>query len=372
MQTQSQHDGVKLKWRGAAHVRLADFIAAHKDQVIERWQEHAPERLHLMLDRSALLDHLPHFIDDVIEALRSKAGGWPHIESAEGHGRQRLEVGVDAGSLIREMHLVGETVADLAKEKGEDFAVDDLLRMTYIIGLGAAASVSAYAALRDKQLADQAAQHFSFIAHEIRNPLHSARLAAQVLARVPEAERVPHLERLDRALAQLEELVDDSLIEARLFGEPRLNVECLRSIELVESAHDDLAGQIADKGLLLSNRVEDFTLEADRTLLGSALINLMRNAVKFTRNGGRIAVTAKHTDSRAVFTVRDECGGIPEDFMPKLFKPFVQADSGKGGSGLGLMIVKQAVEAHGGTIDVENEPGKSCCFTVELPRTQPV
>lgn len=353
-------------------MRLADFIAAHKDAVIERWQERAPERLQLKLDRSALINHLPHFIDDLVEALRSKAGNWPHIESAKGHGRQRLEVGVDAGSLTREMHLVGETIAELAKDNGEDLTVDDLLRMMSIIGRGAAASVSAYAALRDKQLADQAAQHFSFIAHEIRNPLHSARLAAQVLVQVPDEERGPHLERLDRALAQLEQLVDDSLIEARLYGEPRLNVESLRSIEVVESAYADLGGQIAEKNLLLSNKVEDFTLETDRTLLVSALTNLMRNAVKFTRNGGRIVVTAQHTDGRAVFGVRDECGGIPEDFMPKLFKPFVQAQSGKGGSGLGLLIVKQAVEAHGGTVDVDNEPGKGCCFTLELPRKQPV
>lgn len=351
-------------------MHLADFIAANKDAVIERWQEYARYRLNLELDRSELLDHLPHFIDDLIEALRSEEGEWPHVESAKGHGRQRLDVGVDAGSLTREMTLVGETVAELAEEQGADFSNRDLLRMMSIIGRGAAASVSAYAALRDKQLGDQAAQHFSFIAHEIRNPLHSARLAAQVLARVPEGERERHLERLDRALEQLENLVDDSLIEARLYGDTRLNVESVRSVELVGKAHDDLGGQVSEKALVLEHEVEDFTLDVDRTLLGSALINLMRNAVKFTREGGRIVVSARHTNGRAVFEVRDECGGIPAEFMPKLFKPFLQARSAKGGSGLGLLIVKQAVEAHGGSVRVDNEPGKGCCFSLDLPRKQ--
>lgn len=350
---------------------LADFIAANKDPIIERWQEHARDRLGLELDRLALLDHLPHFVDDLIEALRSDKGTWPHVESAKGHGRQRLEVGVDVGSLTREMTLVGETVAELAEKKGEYFSGGDLLRMMAIIGRGAAASVSAYAALRDQQLAEQAAQHFSFIAHEIRNPLHNARLAAEILARVPESDREEHRKRLERALTQLEDLVNDSLIEARLYGEPRLRAEPVRSVELIEQAHEDLRPQVAEKALVLENAVEDFTLEIDRTLLGSALVNLMRNAVKFTCDGGRIVVTARHTDGTAVFAVRDECGGIPEDFMPKLFKPFVQARSEEGGSGLGLLIVKQAVEAHGGTVSVENDPGHGCCFKIELPRHRP-
>lgn len=352
--------------------RLADFIEAHKQQLVLLWQEHARERLELELEESALLDHLPDFVSDLVEALRSDQGEWPHVESAKGHGRQRLKVGIDIGSLTREMTLVGETVAELADQHGEVFSHNDLLRLMSLIGLGAAASVSAYAEVRDEQLAEQAARHFAFIAHEIRNPLHNARLAADVLARVPESDREQHQKRLERALTQLENLVDDSLIEARLYGEPRLHVKSLRAVDLVEEAHGDLLGQITEKRLVLEQEVEDFALEADRTLLSSALVNLMRNAVKFTRAGGRIVVTARHSNGSAVFAVRDECGGIAEDFMPRLFKPFSQARSEKGGSGLGLLIVKQAVEAHGGTVTIQNEPGRGCCFQIELPRQQPV
>ena len=349
---------------------LADLMEAHKQPLIRLWQKHARQQLELDLDESVLLDHLPQFIDDLIQALRSNEGGWPHIASAQNHGRQRLEFGIDIGSLTREMTLLGEAVAELAAERGEKVSSSDFLRLMSLIGWGAAASVSAYAKMRDEQLAEQAAQHFSFIAHEIRNPLHNARLAAEVLARVPESEREQQQKRLERALTQLENLVDDSLIEARLYGEPRLHVKSLRAVDLVEAAHEDLLGQITEKRLVLEQKVEDFALEADRTLLSSALVNLMRNAVKFTREGGRIVVTARHTNGSAVFAVRDECGGIPEDFMPRLFKPFSQARSGKGGSGLGLLIVKQAVEAHGGTVTVENEPGRGCCFRLELPRQQ--
>lgn len=349
-------------------MHLADFIEANKDRVIEQWRLYAVEQLSLDLESSELLDHLPVFLEDLVQGLRSGTLEWPHVESARRHGRQRLKVGVDIGSLTQEMNLVGVTVAEIARQRGEDFPMDELLRLMLLIGRGAALSVSTYAELRDRQLADQAAQHFSFIAHEIRNPLHNARLAAQLLAHAPETERGTYLGRLDRALRQLAELVDDSLIGARLYGEPHLDVERLRSLELIEQAHDDLDEQIAEKNLVVEHEIEDFTLDGDRTLLRSALINVLRNAVKLTRDGGRILVAARHTNGDAVFEVQDECGGIPEDLMPRLFRPFAQARSARGGSGLGLVIVKQAVEAHGGAVEVDNHPGKGCRFRLILPR----
>jgi signal transduction histidine kinase len=351
-------------------MRLVEFIESNRERIVRRWQRNAEERMSLDLSKSQLRNDLPHFIDDVIEALRDPGGRWPHTEGAKKHGRQRMRVGVKIGSLTEEMTLVGETVAELAFEDSEDFASDDVLRMMAIIGRGAAASVSAYAALRDRELADQAAQHFSFIAHEIRNPLHNARLAAQVLAIAPESEREKHQERLDHALADLTELVDDSLIEARLYGDPRLDIERADARELVEAACGDLAAQQEDRDLSIATDVEDFSLDVDRTLILSALTNLLKNAVKFTREGGRIAVEARQVDGRAVFEVGDQCGGIPDDVLPLLFEPFVQADPQKGGSGLGLVIVKQAAEAHGGSVQIDNRPGDGCRFVLELPRRQ--
>lgn len=351
-------------------MRLADFIDSNRERLIERWQRNAEDRMSLDLSKSQLRNDLPHFIDDVIQALRDPAGRWPHTEGAKSHGRQRMRVGVKIGSLTEEMTLVGETVAELAFEDDEDFPGDDLLRMMSIIGRGAAASVTAYAALRDRELADQAAQHFSFIAHEIRNPLHNARVAAQLLAAAPEAERAKHLELLDRSLSQLTALVDDSLIEARLYGEPRLNIQRIGARQLVQTVSGDLAPQAGERGVSVTTDVEDFSLDIDRTLILSALENLLKNAVKFTREGGSIVVAARQVGDRAVFEVGDQCGGIPDNVLPLLFEPFVQAEPQKGGSGLGLVIIKQAAEAHGGTVRVDNRPGTGCCFVLDLPCRQ--
>lgn len=352
-------------------MQLADFIAANKDKLIEQWRRYARERLALDLDDSELLDDLPAFLDDLVEGLRSGTGEWPQVESAKRHGRQRVRVGAGIGSLTEEMNLVGATVAEIARQQGRKFTANEVLGMMLLIGEGAAVSVSTYAKLRDQQLADQAAQHFAFIAHEIRNPLHNARLAAQLLAKTPEADRGSHLERLNRALDELSRRVDDSLVEARLYGDPRVKCERLRSVELVAQAHEELREQVSERNLVLEHDIEDFALDGDRALLGSALINLLRNAVKFTCDGGRILVSARHTNGDAIFEIHDQCGGIPEDLLPRLFQPFVRERPVKGGSGLGLLIAKQAAEAHGGRVEIENHPGTGCSFRLSLPRQAP-
>ncbi|HET6628873.1 MAG TPA: HAMP domain-containing sensor histidine kinase [Woeseiaceae bacterium] len=351
-------------------MKLADFIESNRDRLVARWAENVVECLSLDLDEAQLRNDLPHFIADLVEALRDPAGHWPHFEGAEQHGRQRMRLGVNIGSLSTEMTLVGATIVELVDESGENIGNDELVRMMIIIGHGAAASVNAYAILRDKQLADLSAQHFSFIAHEIRNPLHNARLAAQALAKIPEAGRPKVLERLERALEQLSDLVDDFLVEARLYSDPQLNIERLLSSDLIDHVCDDLAPQIEDRRLTLSTEVDQFKLDGDRTILLSALTNLLKNAVKFTREGGRIVVRARSQGGRALFEVGDQCGGIAEAFLPRLFQPFVRGRSEEGGSGLGLVIVKQAAEAHGGTVHVDNEPGEGCCFRLDLPRKQ--
>jgi signal transduction histidine kinase len=225
--------------------------------------------------------------------------------------------------------------------------------------------------MRDRELADQAAQHFSFIAHELRNPLQNARLATQLLKFNSGDARDELFRRLDRWFSQISDLVDDSLVQARLFGEPRLHLQTVEAGELVDLAREDVATQAMKRGLSITVEVEPFELDVDRKLIVSALTNLLKNAVKFTCDGGRIVVRARSCDERSHFEVEDECGGIPDELLGRLFQPFTQGSSSDGGTGLGLMIVKQAAEAHGGSVRVANRPGEGCTFVVDLPSAHP-
>ena len=107
-------------------------------------------------------------------------------------------------------------------------------------------------------------------------------------------------------------------------------------------------------------------IQGDARLLHSTLSNLIHNAVKYTREGGRVTVRGRSVDDRVVIEVEDECGGLPEGKIEELFNPFVQAGADRTGFGLGLAIAKQAAEAHAGAIRVHSLPGKGCVFTLDL------
>lgn len=348
-------------------MRLADYVECNKARLIERWKALAIDRLALELEDSQLLDHLPDFLDELSAAARDPAQRWD-LECARSHGRQRMRIGVDIGTLTIEMALVGEALIGMIGADGLPLHRDEMQLLSRIVGEATAASVSAYAQMRDKQLSQQAAQHFSFIAHEIRNPLHNARMAAMLAGSGRGAdERERNVERLQRALAQLSDLVDNSLVQARLFGEPRLTMEHQEVTDLIDAVREDVTAHAEARGLTLVIEAQQFSIDADRKLLVSALTNVVKNAIKFTHEGGKVTLRAKQVDGRALFEVKDECGGLPDDLHDRLFRPFVQAGSDKSGFGLGLAIVKQAVDAHRGAVRVINHPHDGCTFILDLP-----
>jgi signal transduction histidine kinase len=111
----------------------------------------------------------------------------------------------------------------------------------------------------------------------------------------------------------------------------------------------------------------DDRIALDTRLVRSALGNLVRNAVKYTSAGSLVEIRGRITDGRAVLEVEDCCGGLDAGQVEQAFAPFVRLDSHQSGFGLGLAIAKQAVDAHGGSIRVQNLPGKGCIFVLELP-----
>ena len=113
------------------------------------------------------------------------------------------------------------------------------------------------------------------------------------------------------------------------------------------------------------------TVDADRERLHQVLFNLVDNAIRFTPAGGQVRIEAHRHDGSVEVSVADTGVGIPAEALPRLFERFYRVDSararGDGGTGIGLAIARSVVEAHGGTISAESEPGHGSTFTFDLP-----
>jgi signal transduction histidine kinase len=226
-----------------------------------------------------------------------------------------------------------------------------------------------YSEQRDLELTRQANEHLGFMAHELRNPLSSARMAFVLLrdrGDLPSSGRV--VGALERGLQRASELIEQTLQMARLTSGVELHKEPTTLATLFADAElAALPDALAKNIDIRTNIARDARMSLDVRLVRSALTNLVRNAVKYTPADGKVELRGKIEDETAVFEVEDRCGGLPPDKLEAVFAPFVRLDTRESGFGLGLAIAKQAVAAHDGKLRVQNLPGIGCIFILELP-----
>jgi signal transduction histidine kinase len=355
---------------------LHEVLTAKHHEVLQRWLDLvrgtlAPESM----PRIELLDHMPQFLQDIIAALRVDAGRTSPVRpeedspTAAGHGGQRLRLGFSLDSIVREYGALRTAIVATAGDAGIGIQIPELEILHDLLIAGIANAVSAYAQQRDAQFSRQANEHFAFIAHELREPLSSASLAFEVLkstGQLPVQSRP--VDCLYRGLQRTAELIDETLKIARVASGIDLRRERTTLAALVEDARIGALSQAESKNIDVRVTIEHVDeVKLDRRLVRSAISNLLRNGVKYTPSGGVVHLRARIANARAVIEVEDSCGGLPPGKVEKAFAPFVRLDERQGGFGLGLAIAKQAVDAHGGTIRVQDLPGKGCMFVLELP-----
>jgi len=356
---------------------MHEVLATRRDDVIQRWKLQvrgtlAPEAMPPL----ELIDHIPKFLDEIVQALRVDAGlpsvGPPPEQSATaaGHGAQRLRLGFSLDAVVREYGALSNAiVATVRDTDGAQLTLRELQVLFDCIVTGIANAVSEYTHQRDAELLRQANEHFAFIAHELRNPLSAASAALQLLkskGQLPAASR--SMEALERGLVRTSELVEQTLQIARVASGVELRRQWTTLGALFEDVELGAASEAESKGVTIRVVVEnDERINVDLRLTRSALGNLLRNGVKYTSPGSVVELRGQVTNGRAVIEVEDCCGGLPPGKVEAAFAPFVRLDGGQDGFGLGLAIAKQAADAHGGTIRVQNLPGKGCIFVLELP-----
>jgi signal transduction histidine kinase/CheY-like chemotaxis protein len=380
--------------RSEQHVEVGLLIQRDAEAIIERWTQRAIEeqphaaRAH----HRALLDHLPRLLQTLGQSLVDSHSphNMPHQAPAQEHGEQRWEVGWSLPEVVRDYQILRLVLFEFLEEslprplafregRAIDLALDEAI----------AASVAAYvdqseASLREQaaalQEADQRKNDFmAMLAHELRNPLAPILTSVELLRLLVSTHPTINQARaiIERQLKQMVRLVDDLLDLTRI---ARGKMELRRKIfdvgqtvaQAVQTVRPSLEQQ--QHQLTVEPAAAPIYVEADEGRIEQVLVNLLRNACKYTERGGKIRVSVEQVGDEAVLRVRDSGVGIEPEMLGRIFDLFTQSGRSlhraQGGLGIGLTLVRQLVELHGGRVSASSDgPGQGSEFEVRLPIT---
>jgi signal transduction histidine kinase len=215
------------------------------------------------------------------------------------------------------------------------------------------------------------------VSHEIRAPLNAILAWTEMLRKgvLDDKQRIHALDAIHRNALHQNRLIDDLLdLTRNMSGTLHLNPVPVELSESIRAALDAIQPSAAVKHLHITVDFEPGAaiVQADPTRLQQILWNLLTNAVKFTAPSGHIGIAVRHGAATLEVVVSDSGTGISPAVLPFVFEPFRQADEAlrqqSAGLGLGLAVVKQLAEAHGGTVSVASDgPNRGTTFTLRLP-----
>jgi two-component system sensor histidine kinase CpxA len=207
------------------------------------------------------------------------------------------------------------------------------------------------------------------ISHELRSPLARLGVAVELARGGGDAEIA--FNRIEREADRLNVLVGELIQVTRAEGDPAgLSTQPLRLDDLIRVIVDDVHIEAERHHIELDMEVSEAEMEGNPELLRRAIENIVRNAIRYSPEGGRVQVSLKRAGATYRMAVRDFGAGVPEEALAHIFDPFyrVETDRGRtsGGVGLGLAIAKRAVELHRGTMRASNQrPG--LLIEIEMP-----
>ncbi len=214
--------------------------------------------------------------------------------------------------------------------------------------------------------------YIKMLSHDLRAPLTSMLATLEAAARGLYGQvSEKGLKRFEaaqndsgRLLSLINEMIDyDGLADGTL----ELDKEVFEARDLMVAARDSLESLADGKQVKLEFSCDDVGLNADKERLKRVVINLIHNAVKFSPRQALVRTEAKARDGMLLVRITDQGPGLNRDEIDNLFQPFGKGQSEQSGSGLGLAICKMIVEAHGGALGVDSQPGQGACFWFELP-----
>jgi signal transduction histidine kinase len=292
-------------------------------------------------------------------------------------GIATIAAGAAARRLTQDNRRLRLAVADLAEGRVPSADGRPLTAELEHVRRELATTATALAETRDRERALESARRelVSWVSHDLRTPLAGLRAMAEALEDGMVEDPSPYYKQIGASVDRLSGMVDDLFDLSRIqSGNTTRSVESLSLDDLTSDVLAALGPLAHARGVRLSGTSAGGAMvRGDGPQLDRAITNLVANAIRHTGEDGAVEVGVRTSDGFAEVSVRDECGGIAEDDLPRLFDVGFRGeaartphDDGSAGAGLGLAITRGIVEAHGGTIDVENA-GPGCEFRVLLP-----
>jgi signal transduction histidine kinase len=230
----------------------------------------------------------------------------------------------------------------------------------------------------EQQIEASRREMVAWVSHDLRTPLAGIRAMAEALQDGMVSDPADYHRRLIAETDRLSRMVDDLLALARLqSGSLRLTLADVSLSDLLSDTVASVSPLAEARGVHLLGRSEgSVPAEVDVALVSRALTNLVVNALRHTPPDGSVTVSARVDSDQAVVSVQDGCGGIPQEYLGRLFEPgwrgtSARTPSSSEGAGLGLAVVQGTADVHGGRVDVHNVDG-GCRFEMRLPVAEPV
>lgn len=292
---------------------------------------------------------------------------------------------VISGFLVDEDWVRNKLEPQLEKELGfADAASRESMIYAAAVGLLLIVLFSGVALLlrdvsREKKMNQLQSDFVSGVSHELKTPITLIRLYSETLLGRPDLrsqERTDFTRIILRESARLTKLVDQILAFSRVErGDHVFNFEEGDPTRVFANVVEDYREYMEHAGFTLEHIMPDRApaVRYDAAALSQAVVNLLDNAVKYSGDARSIAARMLVSEAHVTFEVEDRGPGIPQSEHQKIFDRFyrVPNGTGKGGYGLGLFMVRHIMQAHGGTAEVQSEPGRGSCFKLVLPVVNP-
>lgn len=371
---------------------LHEFLSSNRADLIERCRLKVAGRTAPRVTEAELAHGIPLFLDQLIKTLqveqtsdpmRSRmvsgpAGGGPVLSemgaTAALHGRELMQQGFTVDQVVHDYGDLCQAITDLAFERKASIEIDEFRTLNRCLDNGIADAVTEYSYQRYAVVANDGAQalneRLGFLAHELRNLIHTATLAFTSIKAGNVGATGATGAVLERSLIGLRTLVDRSLADVRVAAGMPPRHELVSLADFIDQAGISalLEARARECKFTVSVVDERLAVDVDRDMLLSALGNLLQNAFKFTARGTEVSVHAYAVADRILIDVEDHCGGLPPGSAEQMFAPFAQSGKDRSGLGLGLAICRRSVEANKGILRVRDVPGSGCVFTIDLPR----